>query len=161
MAKKKSESTPKAGLRLKYDVAGESLTFPAMPSIGAPGPAEQIAMVERIRQGLPLDFVEHLAQDADIALHDLVEFGVIPRRTLAHSKQNEQFSPAQSDRAVRFLRVFRKAKDTFGSKDKALTWLKRPTRPLEGHTPLALLDTEAGARLVEDLLMRIDHGVAA
>jgi len=86
---------------------------------------------------------------------------VIPRRTLSHSRQNQQFSPAQSDRAVRFFRILQRAKDTFGGKDRALQWLKRPTKPLNGHTPLDLLDTEAGARMVEDLLTRIDHGIAA
>jgi putative toxin-antitoxin system antitoxin component (TIGR02293 family) len=62
---------------------------------------------------------------------------------------------------VRFFRVLQRAKETFGSKEKALQWLKRPTRPLNGNPPLDLLDTEAGARMVEDLLVQIDHGIAA
>ena len=53
------------------------------------------------------------------------------------------------------------AEETFGSRDKAATWLRRPTRPLAGKRPLDLLDTDAGARQVEELLGRIAHGIGA
>ena len=123
--------------------------------------ASRIALVERIRQGFPFELVEDLAKLSGVPLSELVELGVIPRRTLAHSRQNQQFSPAQSDRATRFFRLFLRAKDTFGSEEKAMMWLKRPTRPLQQSAPMALLDTEEGARVVEELLTRIDHGIAA
>jgi putative toxin-antitoxin system antitoxin component (TIGR02293 family) len=57
------------------------------------------------------------------------------------------------------LRVQRMAEATFGSPDDAMDWLSRPTRALDGKTPMELLDTEAGLRQVEDLLTRIDHGL--
>jgi uncharacterized protein (DUF2384 family) len=38
--------------------------------------------------------------------------------------------------------------------------LRRPTKVLEGEAPLEMLDTTEGAREVEDLLHRIDHGLA-
>lgn len=123
--------------------------------------SSRMALIDLIRQGFPFELVEALADLTEIDLNELVEFGVIPRRTLSHSKLNQQFSPAQSDRAVRFFRILQRAKDTFGAKETALQWLKRPTKPLNGNAPLDLLDTEAGARMVEDLLTRIDHGIAA
>ena len=66
----------------------------------------------------------------------------------------------QSDRLVRVVRVLAAAEETFGSQDKASRWLRRPTKVLEGEAPLELLDTTEGAREVEDLLHRIDHGLA-
>lgn len=122
---------------------------------------ERIALVGSIREGFPIALVEDMAREVGVSLDELVEFGVIPRRTLAHSRKSEQFSPAQSDRAVRFFRTFRRSMDTFGTKEKALHWLTRPTKALDDQTPMALLDTEEGARLVEELLTRIDHGLAA
>jgi putative toxin-antitoxin system antitoxin component (TIGR02293 family) len=133
----------------------------ALDALVSPAMSSRLALVDLIRQGFPLELLEGLADLSEIDLDELVEFGVIPRRTLSHSRQNQQFSPAQSDRAVRFFRILQRAKDTFGAKDSALEWLKRPTRPLNGHTPIELLDTEAGARMIEDLLTRIDHGIAA
>ena len=53
------------------------------------------------------------------------------------------------------------AEDTFGDEAKALAWLRRPTSVLGGATPLSLLDTEEGAREVEMMLVRIEHGIPA
>jgi len=121
----------------------------------------RLALVGQIREGFPFHLVEGLAAQTGIALEELAEFGVVPRRTWTHSKQNQRFTPTQSARLARFFRVLQKARDTFGSNEKAMHWLKRPTEPLRNITPVGLLDTEEGARLVEDLLTRIDHGIAA
>jgi putative toxin-antitoxin system antitoxin component (TIGR02293 family) len=50
--------------------------------------------------------------------------------------------------------------ETFANKDNAQRWLRRPTAPLGGKRPLDLLDSEPGARVVEQLLYRIGHGIA-
>jgi len=133
----------------------------ALAALMSPEPGLRMALVEQIRQGFQFELVEELAKLTGVELSELVDLGVIPRRTLAHSKQNQQFSPTQSDRATRFFRLFQRAKDTFGSEEKAMLWLKRPTKPLQQSAPMDLLDTEEGARVVEDLLTRIDHGIAA
>ncbi|HEV8391469.1 MAG TPA: antitoxin Xre/MbcA/ParS toxin-binding domain-containing protein [Dongiaceae bacterium] len=127
----------------------------------SPDVGRRLALVEQIREGFPFHLVGALATQSGVALEELVEFGVIPRRTWTHSKQNQRFTPTQSARLARFFRVLQRARDTFGSDDTAMHWLKRPTKPLQNNAPVALLDTEEGARLVEDLLTRIDHGIAA
>ena len=133
----------------------------ALEALSSPDIRRRLELVEEIREGFPFDQVSALANEAGVSLDDLVEFGVIPRRTWTHSRQNQRFTPTQSARLARFFRIHQRAKSTFGSEDKAMHWLRRPTRPLQGHAPVGLLDTEEGARLVEDLLTRIDHGIAA
>jgi putative toxin-antitoxin system antitoxin component (TIGR02293 family) len=76
-------------------------------------------------------------------------------RRLSHGR----LTPEQSDRLVRVVRVLAAAEETFGSQDNASRWLRRPTKVLEGEAPLEMLDTTEGAREVEDLLHRIDHGL--
>ena len=49
----------------------------------------------------------------------------------------------------------------FGDDERAGRWLRKPKASIDGRTPLQLLATEAGARLVEEALVRIDHGIAA
>jgi len=50
---------------------------------------------------------------------------------------------------------------TTTNSEKAATWLRRPSRLFGGKAPLALADTELGGRMVEDVLQRIAHGIAA
>jgi putative toxin-antitoxin system antitoxin component (TIGR02293 family) len=125
------------------------------------GPVERLGFIDQIRTGLSFETVAATAQALGLTVNDLAAFGVIPVRTLSHSRRGGQFSPAQSDRVARFFRIWRRTLDTFGGADQARRWLERPTRPLGGAAPMSLLDTEEGARFVEDVLSRIDHGLAA
>lgn len=127
----------------------------------SPRTADRIALSDMIRKGLPIRLVELAAKRLGLAERDLIAFGIIAARTLHHSKAAGKLSAAQSDRVTRFFRVYQKAVDTFGTPEAAKTWLFRATRTLQGRRPVDLLDTEEGARLIESLLLRIDHGLAA
>lgn len=123
--------------------------------------ADRLSLIESVRSGLTLKEVEEAAGALNMRVKDLAGFGVIAARTLSHSRKNRKFTPAQSDRVTRFFRVWQKARETFGNPEKARTWMERPTRPLGGKAPVNLLDTEEGARLVEDVLFRVDRGLPA
>lgn len=128
---------------------------------GSSLPADRLALVAMIQEGLPYEAVARAAEACGIAMKDLALYGALPERTLSHSRRSGRFSPAQSNRVVRLLRVWQQAKTAFGAAEKARTWLERPTRALGGRRPAELLDTDEGARLVEELLGRIEHGIAA
>jgi putative toxin-antitoxin system antitoxin component (TIGR02293 family) len=46
-----------------------------------------------------------------------------------------------------------------GDRDAAKSWLAEPQRALGGHVPLAMAGTEVGAREVERVMGRLEHGV--
>jgi putative toxin-antitoxin system antitoxin component (TIGR02293 family) len=46
-----------------------------------------------------------------------------------------------------------------GDPEKAHNWLRRPNRALHNRLPMDLLETESGARVVETILARIEHGI--
>ena len=87
---------------------------------------------------------------------------IVPRRTLAH-RQNRQepLTHEESDRAVRIARIVSLAEQVFGEDENAARWLREPKTRFEGRTPFELLRTEAGARLVEEMLFQIDYGFFA
>lgn len=60
---------------------------------------------------------------------------------------------------VRLARVAAQASQTLGGKEEAFRWLHQPNPVLGHRTPLSLLDTDNGARKVEEVLGRIEHGV--
>ncbi len=65
------------------------------------------------------------------------------------------------DRGVCLARIAAQAVGVLGTDEKAATWLRRSNRALNGEVPLALLDTDLGARQIEDVLGRIEHGVVS
>ncbi len=115
-------------------------------------------LLERIENRLPVNVIaalrEHGVSDAEI--HRLV----IPRRTLAHRKaRHEPLTCEESDRAVRLARITALTERVFGDQDKAWHWLHQPKRRFASRTPLEMMGTETGARLVEEMLYQVDYGV--
>jgi putative toxin-antitoxin system antitoxin component (TIGR02293 family) len=87
---------------------------------------------------------------------------IVPRRTLAHRVANHQsLSKEESDKAVRVARITAMAEQVFGESARAWRWLRKPKRSFFGKRPIEMLATEAGARIVEELIFQIDHGLAA
>jgi putative toxin-antitoxin system antitoxin component (TIGR02293 family) len=104
-------------------------------------------------------------------LHDLIGLGfsmkevqglVINPRTLRHRRaRRERLSAEESDRAVRLARTLSSAERTFGDRERAWRWLRKPNRSLGGQRPVDLLATETGARAIEESLIRLDEGMFA
>ena len=87
---------------------------------------------------------------------------VAPRRTLARRKEKgEPLSAVESDRALRLERIAEHAERVFGSGEKAQRWLRSEIIALEGARPIDLLQSETGAHIVEEELIRIDFGMLA
>lgn len=109
-------------------------------------------------EGLPLSSLDELAAMGFTA----AELGalVINPRTLRHRRsRNEMLSLEEADRAVRLARIFRQAEEVYGDRPRAWDWLRTPNASLEHHVPVMLLQTETGARIVEEALTRIDEGI--
>jgi putative toxin-antitoxin system antitoxin component (TIGR02293 family) len=87
---------------------------------------------------------------------------VAPKRTLARRRASKEFlTVEETDKALRLKRIAVQAERVFGDAAKAHRWLRKPKRALNGETPVAFLASEEGARKVEEMLYRIDHGMAA
>jgi putative toxin-antitoxin system antitoxin component (TIGR02293 family) len=94
--------------------------------------------------------------------HEEIYSFIVPRRTLVHRKtRRESLTHDESDRAVRIARVTSLAEEVFGDDAKASRWLRKAKTRFEGRSPLEMLRTEAGARLVEEMLLQLDYGFAA
>jgi putative toxin-antitoxin system antitoxin component (TIGR02293 family) len=113
-----------------------------------------------VRERLPLSALRGLSQ-AGMTDREIERF-VIPQRTRRHRAEKRQpLTVDESDRAVRLLRVQSVAEQTFADRDKANRWLRRPLAELGAETPLAVAQTEAGARVIETILGKIAWGAAA
>ena len=87
---------------------------------------------------------------------------VIARRTLTHRKnKGERLTPEESGRWLRAAKICALAEEVFGNQDKASTWLHKPRKAFDNQSAITIIQTEAGARLVEDTLNQIDAGYFA
>jgi putative toxin-antitoxin system antitoxin component (TIGR02293 family) len=87
---------------------------------------------------------------------------VVPKRTLARRKAaHEPLTVEETDKVLRLERIAVQAERVFGEPEKAQRWLRKAKRELSGETPLGCLASEAGARVVEEMLFRIEHGIYA
>jgi len=122
----------------------------------AMGPEETVAC---IRAGLPMIEFEALQELLGLGAEELAAHLAISRSTLIRRRKSRRLDVQESDRLLRYARLYARAEKTFADADAAQQWLKSPARALAYESPLHFAETEAGAREVENLLGRIEHGV--
>jgi putative toxin-antitoxin system antitoxin component (TIGR02293 family) len=114
-----------------------------------------------VEQGVPLSALEEFAAYSGFTLKSLLEV-VIPLRTLKHRRQRkEPLNLDESDRLARLARVYELGVRVFGNAEKARIWLSTPKHRFEERSPLAMMRTELGGRLVAEMLIQIDEGYFA
>jgi putative toxin-antitoxin system antitoxin component (TIGR02293 family) len=117
-------------------------------------------LVRVVEARLPLTALEALrsAGLTDDEIYSLV----LPRRTLSHRvSKGERLSRDESDRVVRILRIITFGERLFHEPDRFWRWFRSPMRRIDSRSPLEMLQTEAGARVVEELLIGLDEGFVA
>jgi len=122
-------------------------------------PESEVALVATARNGLSPKTLKRLSA-VGLRAEDLAF--IIPPRTLSHRlAKGERLTVDESDRALRLARIIAMAEITFGDHAKALAWLRAPKRQFRDACALELIRTEAGARVVEELLTGVDDGYFA
>lgn len=111
-----------------------------------------------IREGFPQSVVAEIMHSAGLTLKELAASLDLSPRSLQRRRREGRLAKYESDRLYRLARVVALAKRYIGDGEKASRWLKRPNRALGGRVPLDLIDTEPGARAVENVLGRIAYG---
>jgi putative toxin-antitoxin system antitoxin component (TIGR02293 family) len=123
-------------------------------------PMDTPRLVERVEEGFSFGELERLRQNMDLSREEISELVQIRPRTLDRRKKEGQLHPDESDRLLRASRVFGRAIALFeGDVEGALRWLSSSQRALGGAVPLEMARTEIGAREVEGLIGRLEHGV--
>jgi putative toxin-antitoxin system antitoxin component (TIGR02293 family) len=123
-------------------------------------PASEIQLTSLAEDGLPTGVVKIL-MDHGLSTTEVYSI-VIPQRTLKHRKsRQERLSRDESDRAIRAARVLAHAQNVMGGEREALQWMRETKQRFNGRTPFEMLQTEAGGRLVEEMLIQIDEGMFA
>ena len=126
--------------------------------LGVRQPRTEQELLDIVERQLPTSSIKRLlALGVKRAEVDSV---VIPSRTLQHRRsRREKLTVEESDRVLRMMRALSQAEEVYESRERALHWLRRANPRLDNRTPLELLKTDAGSRIVEELLVQIDEGI--
>lgn len=117
-------------------------------------------LLERIRQGLSYRAWEQFVRNTALSNDEVASLVQITFRTLQRRKKEGRFHPDESDRLLRATRIYAKALGLFeGDEEQIRRWLNSPQPALGGTTPLIYAATELGAREVENLIGRLEHGI--
>lgn len=138
---------------------------------GAPGPHAYVvllgldtfdvpALLKTVERGFVYRTFERFQRNTCLPFEQVIAFLDIPRRTLTRRKREGRFLPDESDRLLRASRLFGKTLELFeGDREAATEWLTTAQAGLGGAVPIDIARTEVGAREVETLIGRLEHGV--
>jgi len=115
--------------------------------------------VNAVREGVPAEAYVTLRDIFKVSDRQFSRIVRIQPRTLKRRLASGRLQPDESERVTRLGRLLHRAIEVFGQEETALRWFKKPLVALQNETPLDRADTEPGAREVEDLLGRIEHGI--
>jgi putative toxin-antitoxin system antitoxin component (TIGR02293 family) len=114
----------------------------------------------RIRAGLPAGSALAFKAALGLTNDQLAAVLGVSLRTVARlNPHKSHLDTVSGDRLVRAARLYAIAADVLEDASAAAQWLKSPQRALGEAVPLELGETDVGARSVEALLGRMEHGV--
>ena len=125
-----------------------------------PPVASQLELASVVANGLPNGVVAALIRRG-ISEADVFRT-VLPRRTYHRRRaENGRLTAEESDRAERVARLLALAQLIFDDQVRAARWLSKPKQRFDRHSPIELMRTGVGARVVEELLLQSYFGFSA
>jgi putative toxin-antitoxin system antitoxin component (TIGR02293 family) len=115
-------------------------------------------MRDAIREGFPPAVVEEVMRASGLTLKELADALDLSPRSLQRRRRSGKLARYESDRLYRLARLVAIANEYLGDQERARRWLRQPNRALGGLAPVTAIDTEVGARQVENILGRIAYG---
>ncbi len=122
-------------------------------------PDNGVELAFALRAGLQFGMATQLAKHTGIALNRIFEAVNLSPRTMERRRLQKRMTTDESQKITRFARIVALGDEVFADSTVTSQWLQRANRALNGIAPIDLLDTDAGAREVEAVLLRLEHGV--
>jgi putative toxin-antitoxin system antitoxin component (TIGR02293 family) len=155
-----NETVAKPSNKLSKPVTRRPVRFRKRGASLGLGASDTRDLMRQIERGFSFESLLRLEVNSGISLALLASVIGIPERTLARRKAVGKLEPDESERLLRVSNLFEKSVELFeGDVTAAVNWLTSPKKALNRQTPLLYARTELGAREVEDLIGRLDHGI--
>ena len=122
--------------------------------------SSSLELIRKVQAGLPAGAFNRFAEAIGVPRDTLAKAIHVSVRTVQRrGEAGERLDPGPSERLVRLADLYARASQVIGDDTLARHWMQTPREVFGGKTPLELASSELGAREVEDLLLRVEHGV--
>jgi putative toxin-antitoxin system antitoxin component (TIGR02293 family) len=155
-----NETATKPSGRLPKPVTRRAAPFRKRGASLGLGGSDTRDLMRQVERGFSFEALLRLTANSGLSLAVLASVIGVPERTLARRKASGKLEPDESERLLRISNLFEKSVQLFeGDVPAAVNWLTSPKKALDRQTPLLYARSELGAREVEDLIGRLDHGI--
>jgi putative toxin-antitoxin system antitoxin component (TIGR02293 family) len=114
----------------------------------------------QVQGGLPPAIVDQGAEYLGLSKSEFADILQMSSSSLSRWSREKKVMPqAESDRVARVARVTLIVEAALGSHEDAVEWLNSKIPALGNVKPLAMLGSDSGVKIVEDLLVRAQAGV--
>jgi putative toxin-antitoxin system antitoxin component (TIGR02293 family) len=129
-----------------------------------PTPKEKsiLQIIESVREGIKYTAFVDLSKGMPFSVSEWSQFLHVSERTMLRYKNDDlTFDSLQTEKVFQLSMIYEKGLDVFGEKVYLDIWLNTQNVALGGLKPKALFDNSFGIKLIEEELIRIEHGVLA
>ena len=116
-------------------------------------------LVELSNKGVTKDALLRLGRYLNLSISQMADLVAVTERTIQRYTLSKTFNRIVSEQILQIAEVAVKGTNTFGDKDKFLSWMHQPNKALANKTPMSLLRSRFGTEMILDELGRIEHGV--
>lgn len=121
--------------------------------------SSEMRLVKQARAGISKKSLMNIAETGGLSLKEISALLPVTLRTIQRYSETDLLDPAVSEHALQIAEVISKGSKVFSSIKDLQRWLHTPSVALGNETPVSLLDTSFGARIVIDELGRLEYGV--
>jgi len=120
-----------------------------------------VGILKKLDAGISVESIEHLAAYLGISVNELLVHLRLSRSTWHRRKKTGTLDFDLSDRVFQASRLLEYAGNVFGSREKVRLWFTLPSIVFENKRPVELIGSISGWNLINDELIRIEHGIFA
>ncbi|RZS92524.1 type II toxin-antitoxin system Xre/ParS family antitoxin [Aquimarina brevivitae] len=117
--------------------------------------------IELSRNGIDKKSLLHLAKTIGFELKELALILHMSERTLQRYALSKNLGVEASAKVLQLAKLYAKGEAVFGDLPKFKKWMEHPNYALAMKKPKELLDTTFGFQLLNEELVRIEHGIFA
>lgn len=121
--------------------------------------ATDMRLVQQARAGISKKSLMNIAEAGGLSLKEISALLPVSLRTIQRYTDTDLLDPNVSEHALQIAEVISKGSNVFSSIQDLQRWLHTPSLALGNETPVSMLDTSFGVRIVIDELGRLEYGV--